>query len=438
MSDFLEIALGTENFDELIQSYSYYIDKTSFIKQIMDTKKVSFFTRPRRFGKTLTMSMLKNFLEMNYDNPSDISRPQELFKNLAITKDTEFCQKHMGQYPVIALSLKDVNGETFLGAITSLCSKFLKLWRQYENIVLNATNLSARTKNQIVGYSEIFQNITLGKSVLNNEIVLDALKNFISLLSEILSTIFKKNTIIIVDEYDVPLAKARGKYYRNMVDYISGMFSITFKTNDSLEKGFLTGCLRVSRESIFTGFNNTQVYDCTNSIYQELFGFTNNEVKKLLKDYHLSDRFDVFKEWYDGYQIGNAEIYNPYSVLSYVNTLIHDSTTEPVNAWINSSGNDFLNEFINYLPDNELNDFQKLLSGETVKKDLNEALNYGDIDDHPNANDDGTANDSNDYTNMWSMLYVTGYLTKVGPKKGTTFTLRIPNKEVKDCFEQKS
>ncbi len=420
----LAIALGTEDFKEVIQKNSYYVDKTSFIKELV-LENVALFTRPRRFGKTLTMSMLNNFFEINYDNPSDITRPQKLFKNQAISKDIEFCQHHMGQYPVIALTFKDVSGETFAGAMSALCSKYLQLWRRYENVILNSPKLSASTKRQIVGYTEIFLNITLGKVVLNNETDLEPLKNFVSLLSEILFRVFDKKTIIIVDEYDVPLEKSRGKYYRDMVDFISKLFSVTFKTNDCLEKGFLTGCLRVSRESIFTGFNNLQVYDCSEDEYAELFGFTSDEVKQLLKDYKLSDRYEIFKEWYDGYQFGeDTEIYNPYSVLTYVHKLTKNPKKKPVNAWINVSSNSFLTEFINYLPNSELSDFKNLLDGGTVEKKLNMTLNYGDLENH------------DDIESLWTMLYVTGYLTKVSEVEDDIYTLKIPNKEVRKCFQE--
>ncbi len=423
MSDALPIALGIEKFDEIIQSNFYYVDKTSFIKQIA-SEKVALFTRPRRFGKTLTMSMIKNFFEMNYDNPSDISKPQELFKNLAISKDTEFCQKYMGQYPVIALTFKNINGENFKDSAVKIGRCFKDSLFDLCNILRVHQNLSLDYKQDIDKYKDKINK--LADREIRNTVAddLQDLTEILLSLSKYIYKAFKKGPIIIIDEYDVPLAKARGKYYKEMVYFIKNLFNATFKTNNNLEKGFLTGCLRVSRESIFTGFNNLQVYDCATTKYAELFGFTNDEVKLLLKDYNLSDKYDVFKEWYDGYQLGNSEIYNPYSVLTYVDALIENVNEEPVNAWINSSSNNFLTEFINFLPDSELSDFKKLLDGGTVEKVLNMTLNYGDIE---NAS----------VTSLWTMLYVTGYLTKVGDKRGNIFTLKIPNQEVKDCFREK-
>ncbi len=251
--------------------------------------------------------------------------------------------------------------------------------------------------------------------------ITDSLK----LLTQALKAIFKKNVIIIIDEYDVPLEKSRGKYYRNMVNFIKKLFSTTFKSNFSLEKGFLTGCLRVSRESIFTGLNNIPVYDCAKTEYAELFGFTNKDVTQMLDYYSLSDKFDTIKEWYDGYEIGKSEIYNPYSVNTYVKELLSNRDAQPDCAWLNSSSNDFLLEFVNYLPNDETDEFKKLLDGQKISKKLNTSLNYGDLEKHDTAD-------------LWTMLYSTGYLTKSGtPTTRSEFILRIPNEEVKLCFEEK-
>ncbi len=225
----------------------------------------------------------------------------------------------------------------------------------------------------------------------------------------------------------MPLEKSRGKYYRQMVEFVKSLFSVTFKTNDFLEKGFLTGCLRVSRESIFTGLNNIPVYDCSAEKYSKLFGFTNEEVKQVLEYYNLSKHFNTIKEWYDGYEIGVTEIYNPYSVSFYIDKLLNSTIQiEPDCAWKNSSSNDFLLEFVNYLPSKEIDEFKKLLDGYTITKKLNTTLNYGDLEKH-NTSD------------LWTMLYSTGYLTKVGSpsEEDDSFVLRIPNKEVKKCFKDK-
>ncbi len=422
MSDFSKLPLGVEDFKDIIQNNSYYIDKTSFIKQI-SSENVALYARPRRFGKTLTMSTVKNFFEMNYANPSDISKTQELFKNLAISKDTEFCQKYMGQNPVIFLSLKEVHGKNFAVAISKFADLIYDEWDRFSNFIDDYPGYSKKLKNRIGDFDNNCYEIKNLRFINTPEEDATKITGCLKLLAQVLYIVFKKKPIVIIDEYDVPLEKSRGKYYRAMVDFISALFSTTFKTNEYLEKGFLTGCLRVSRESIFTGFNNLQVYDCATTKYAELFGFTNEEVKQLLKDYNLSDKYDVFKEWYDGYQIGNSEIYNPYSVLTYVDALIENVKEEPVNAWINASSNNFLTEFINYLPNSELTDFKKLLDGGTVEKVLNMTLNYGDIEKHDSV------------SSLWTLLYVTGYLTKVGDKHGDIFTLKIPNKEVRKCFQ---
>ncbi len=425
MADLLKIPKGVSDFQKIVQNNFYYIDKTSFLK-LLSGEEVALFTRPRRFGKTLNMSMIRYFFEMNYDNPSDISKPQELFKNLAISKDTEFCKQHMGQYPVIFLSLKDVYGNNFAEAISKFAAEIRSELIRFSTIFKDNSSLIIEDLQvDIDDCKKDCLAISKGIFVVSPENDCSKITKSLKLLSQVLSIIFKKKPIVIIDEYDVPLEKSRGKYYENMVEFIKQLFSYTFKDNNFLEKGFLTGCLRVSKESIFTGFNNPSVYDCTIEKYSNFFGFTNDEVKQMLEYYGMSNSFDTIKEWYDGYEFGVSEIYNPFSVNSYIeNALTSTSEVNPTFAWINASGNDFLSEFINYLPDSELNDFEQLLQDKTINKDVNVALNYGDIDNHK-------------YESMWSMLYVTGYLTKVGKAEGKTFTLKIPNKEVKECFKEK-
>ncbi len=426
MSDLKDMNVGIEDFKDIIQIIpSYYVDKTSFIKNI-SKEKVALFTRPRRFGKTLTMSMLKYFFEMNYDNPCDIGAIEELFKDLDISKDTEFCKKYMGQYPVIFLSLKDIAGSNFEEAMTIFCGKLYGLWNNFKSIILSAQNLDEEIIDELKVAKDMCYQISLGNIAPNFNLQLKSLYKYLKLFSEVLYNIFNKKTIIIIDEYDVPLEKSRGKYYRQMVEFVKSLFSFTFKTNDFLEKGFLTGCLRVSRESIFTGLNNIPVYDCAKTEYAELFGFTNTDVVKMLDYYSLSDKFDTIKEWYDGYEIGKSEIYNPYSVNTYVKELLSNRDAQPDCAWLNSSSNDFLLEFVNYLPNDETDEFKKLLDGQKISKKLNTSLNYGDLEKHDTAD-------------LWTMLYSTGYLTKIGSpsEEDNTFMLRVPNKEVKKCFKDK-
>ena len=425
MSELKKVTVGIENFQELIKQNKYYVDKTSFIKIISD-ENVALFTRPRRFGKTLTMSMLKYFFEMNYDNPGDISVTVELFKDLDISKDTEFCKQHMGQYPVIFLSLKDIAGSNFEEAMAIFCGKLYDLWKNFKSIILSAQNLDEEIITELKVTKDMCYQISLGNIAPNFNLQLKSLYKYLKLFSEVFYNIFNKKTIIIIDEYDVPLEKSRGKYYGQMVKFVKSLFSFTFKTNDFLEKGFLTGCLRVSRESIFTGFNNIPVYDCSVEKYSKLFGFTNEEVKQILEYYNLSKYFNTIKEWYDGYEIGVTEIYNPYSVNCYIDKLLNSTVqVEADCAWKNSSSNDFLLEFVNYLPGKEIDEFKELLNGHTITKELNTTLNYGDLEKHNSAD-------------LWAMLYSTGYLTKAGsPSEEDSFVLRIPNKEVKKCFKDK-
>ncbi len=425
MSVLKKVTVGIEKFKELIQQNKYYVDKTSFIKNITD-ENVALFTRPRRFGKTLTMSMLKYFFEMNYENPSDISTTIELFKDLDISKDAEFCKKYMGQYPVIFLSLKDAWGDNFAVAISEFAQLIYDEWMRFEFVINAYSNFEKKFKQRLDDMQEYCYAISNKKFTISPEEDCSNITNSLKLLTQALKVIFNKNVIVIIDEYDVPLEKSRGKYYESMVKFIKKLFSATFKSNFSLEKGFLTGCLRVSRESIFTGLNNIPVYDCAKTEYSELFGFTNNDVAQMLDYYNLSDKFDTIKEWYDGYEIGKSEIYNPYSVNTYIKELLSNRDAIADCAWKNSSSNDFLLEFVNYLPSNEIDDFKNLLDGNTINKELNTTLNYGDLEKH-------------NTTDLWSMLYSTGYLTKVGnpSEEDDTFVLRIPNKEVKKCFNDK-
>ncbi len=426
MSNLKDIIEGTENFKKIIlDNPSYYVDKTPFLKQLVKTN-VALFARPRRFGKTLTMSMLKYFFEMNYDNPSDISATIELFKDLDISKDTEFCKQHMGQYPVISLSLKEIKGEDIEDAAQKIGSCLYNNLSKYWKILNKITTLSTDTQREIEKYKTKINNLK-DRNIRNSpEKDLQDISDVLYFLTRALYEAFNKNTIVIIDEYDVPLEKSRGKYYQSMVGFIRDLFSITFKTNDFLAKGFLTGCLRVSHESIFTGLNNVPVYDCTKTEYSELFGFTNKDVVQMLNYYSLSDKYDTIKEWYDGYEIGKSEIYNPYSVNTYVKELLVNREAFADCAWKNSSSNDFLLEFVNYLPSNEVDEFKKLLDGQKISKKLNTTLNYGDLEKHNTAD-------------LWSMLYSTGYLTKCGSpsEEDDTFVLRIPNKEVKKCFKDK-
>ncbi len=426
MSDLKDMNVGIEDFKDIIQVIpSYYVDKTSFIKNI-SKEKVALFTRPRRFGKTLTMSMLKYFFEMNYESPNDISATIELFKDLDISKDTEFCKQHMGQYPIISITLKGIEGDDFDDAAITIGKRLHKKVKQVVELLKTIDGVSTSTIEDLEDLQTKVKKIADGDFKKNSEKDLLGITDCFNILIDALYKTFNKKTIVIIDEYDVPLEKSRGKYYESMVKFIRQLFDNTFKTNDFLAKGFLTGCLRVSRESIFTGLNNIPVYDCSAEKYSKLFGFTNEEVKQMLEYYNLSEHFNTIKEWYDGYEIGVTEIYNPYSVSFYIDKLLNSTIqVEPDCAWKNSSSNDFLTEFVDYLPKDQIDDFKKLLDGHTITKELNTTLNYDDLEKHNTAD-------------LWSMLYSTGYLTKVGePTTRGQFVLRIPNEEVKLCFEKK-
>ncbi len=298
-------------------------------------------------------------------------------------------------------------------------------WSRFSKFIDNNSDISSDTKILINACKKAFPLIIDQNFDISPVADCTKITNSLYLLIQAISIVLKKKPIVIIDEYDVPLEKSRGKYYESMVKFVSKLFSTTFKDNNYLEKGFLTGCLRVSRESIFTGFNNLSVYDCTDEIFSEFFGYTNDEVRKMLEYYGLSDKFNIIKEWYDGYEIGDAEIYNPYSVNSYLRNLLKNINAQPIKAWLNTSGNSFLNEFVDYLPADEIEDLKSLIEGNSITKVINTSLNYGDLSKQNSKN-------------LWSMLYFTGYLTKDGePTEDDEFTLRIPNKEVTKCFNEK-
>ena len=406
MSKSMKLPVGIENFEEIRTEGYYYIDKTKLIEQLLDNRgKVNLFTRPRRFGKTLNMSMLKYFFETGSD-PS-------LFDGLYISQNRVLCNQHMGSYPVIFISLKNVDGLSFEGAK----HRFMDVIGSEANrfrFLLNSQNLTAEDKEQ---YLSIIA-MTDGIYQMNEQVLSRSLKT----LSELLNKHYEKKVVVLIDEYDVPLDKSfQHGYYREMVSLIRALFGDALKTNDALEFAVLTGCLRVSKESIFTGLNNFKILSITDSRFDEQFGFTDAEVKKLLEDYHLEHRFEETKQWYDGYHFGNADVYCPWDVINHVDRIKDDPNARPESYWINTSGNELVKRFIDKAGKTTRNEIERLIAGECIEKQLRLDLTYDEID--------------NSIENLWSVLFTTGYLTQTGMNEDGTYKLIIPNREVREIFK---
>ena len=405
MQELKKLPVGFENFQEIRKLDFYYVDKTKLVEQLLENwSKVNLFTRPRRFGKTLNMSMLKSFFEIGTDTA--------LFDGLYISQNEELCKEYMGKYPVIFLSLKGVDGLTFEEAQSALCELIAGEVRRFK-FLLNSSRLDNNEKNI---YRDLISLQGEQETTLATK-----LKFSLKKISELLYQHYGQKTIVLIDEYDVPLDKAfQHGYYREMVALIRGLFGEALKTNDFLQFAVLTGCLRVSKESIFTGLNNFKVYSADDVRYDEEFGFTNEEVKKLLEDYNLQKHFTEVKEWYDGYRFGNADIYCPWDVINYVDDLVSEAKSQPKAYWINSSGNDLVKRFIDMADKTTKDEIEQLIVGEAVEKRIRLDLTYDEID--------------NSIDNLWSVLFTTGYLTKNGDVENGMYRLIIPNKEVREVF----
>lgn len=405
MQELKKLPVGFENFQEIRKLDFYYVDKTKLVEQLLENwSKVNLFTRPRRFGKTLNMSMLKSFFEIGTDTA--------LFDGLYISQNEELCKEYMGKYPVIFLSLKGVDGLTFEEARSALCELIAGEVRRFK-FLLNSSRLDNAEKNI---YRDLISLQGEQETTLATK-----LKFSLKKISELLYQHYGQKTIVLIDEYDVPLDKAfQHGYYREMVALIRGLFGEALKTNDFLQFAVLTGCLRVSKESIFTGLNNFKVYSADDVRYDEEFGFTNEEVKKLLEDYSLQKHFTEVKEWYDGYRFGNADIYCPWDVINYVDDLVSEAKSQPKAYWINSSGNDLVKRFIDMADKTTKDEIEQLIVGEAVEKRIRLDLTYDEID--------------NSIDNLWSVLFTTGYLTKNGDVENGMYRLIIPNKEVREVF----
>ena len=395
--------MGIENFEEIRRNQYYYIDKTKLIEQLFDSLgKVSLFTRPRRFGKTLNMSMLKSFFEIGTDT--------SLFDGLYISENKELCEQHQGQYPVIFLSLKDVEGLSFSEA-KRRCIQLIKREAERFYGLKNSERLLDIDKKN---YCRLLD-MTVQEE--DSDIVSSSMK----MLSALLYKHYGKKTVILIDEYDVPLDKAfQHGYYKEMVHFIRGLLGEALKTNDSLSFAVLTGCLRVSKESIFTGLNNFKILSITDTRFDEQFGFTDTEVRKLLLDYHLEDRFEEVKEWYDGYRFGNADVYCPWDVINFVDRAKDDKEAKPEAYWINTSGNDLVKRFIDKANKTTKNEIERLVNGEAIEKELRLDLTYEEVDQS--------------IENLWSVLFTTGYLTQSGRNEDGAYRLIIPNREVREVF----
>ena len=410
MANTLKLPVGIDDFRKLRESHFYYVDKTRLIEQLLlNWSEVTFFTRPRRFGKTLNMSMLKSFF--------DIGTDKTLFDGLYISGNKELCDEYMGKYPVIFLSLKGVEGSSFDDArymITEIIGKEAERFSFLEC----SEALSENDKDR---YRAIISQCD-GKYMMDAQLLVSCLQS----LSQLLCTHYGKKTIILIDEYDLPLDKAfQNGYYKEMVSLIRGLFGQALKTNEFLQFAVLTGCLRISKESIFTGLNNFKVMSITDTRFDEQFGFTDSEVKQLLSDYGMDSHFDEVKEWYDGYHFGRADVYCPWDVINHVDHLRDDSDAKPQTYWINSSGNSLVRRLINRADSSTKDEIERLIAGEAIEKVIRLDLTYDEID--------------NTIDNIWSVLFTTGYLTKVGEVKlpdseSYAYKLVIPNKEVREVF----
>lgn len=407
MAEWKKLPVGLENFQEIEKSGFYYVDKTKLIEQLFENwSKVNLFTRPRRFGKTLNMSMLKSFFEIGAD--------RTLFDGLYISRNQKLCEEYMGKYPVIFLSLKGIDGLSFEAAKYRL-TELIGVEAERFAFLADSEKL---TENERSKYRAIIHLVN-GKYSMDEDMLVSSLQT----LSQLLCRHYGQKAIILIDEYDVPLDKAfQHGYYKEMVSLIRGLFGQALKTNDDLQFAVLTGCLRVSKESIFTGLNNFKVYAADDVRYDEEFGFTNEEVKKLLANYNLQEHFEKVKEWYDGYHFGDADIYCPWDVINYVDDLLSDPNVQPKSYWINSSGNDLVKRFIEQADITTKDEIEQLIAGNAVEKRIRSDLTYDEID--------------NSIDNIWSVLFTTGYLTRLGKADNGVYKLIIPNQEIREWFNQ--
>lgn len=395
----LSLPIGIEDFKEVRKDGYYYVDKTALIEQVLEKRsKVTLFTRPRRFGKSLNMSMLKNFFEIGTD--------AALFEGLHISKNTQMCEKYMGKYPVIAVSLKGVDAATYEEAFDQLVDIMNNSAAEF-SFLQNSDSLTDYEKERFI-------------KLLDDQMNQKIMGSSMLWLTKLLEKHYNKKVVVLIDEYDVPLAKAHENgYYDKMVRLIRNMFGNVLKTNNSLAFAVLTGCLRIAKESIFTGLNNFKVYSITDEEFDETFGFTGEEVQEMLAYYGLSSCFDKVKEWYDGYRFGNTDVYCPWDVVNYCSDHQNRPNAEMKNYWMNTSGNEVISHFIDSINDPHMltkSELELLVSGETVVKRVDEMITYKEL--------------YSNIDNLWSTLFMTGYLTQRGKEMDGRYHLAIPNREI--------
>ena len=397
----LKLPIGIDDFEKLRKNDFYYIDKTGLIKDLLDNwGEVNLFTRPRRFGKSLNMSMLQSFFSVDTD-PS-------VFKGLKIMNEEALCEKYMGQYPVISISLKGIYGQTYETAY-KMAIRVMNEAASGMEYLLESTRLSENDKDS---FRELL------KRDMDETVLFGSLRE----LSRLLEKHHDRNTIILIDEYDVPLAKAfENGYYEQMTFLIRNLFEQALKSNRSLKFAVLTGCMRISKESIFTGLNNPKIRSIADVEFDEYFGFTDAEVRNLLQYYELMDHYNIVKEWYDGYRFGNIDVYCPWDVLNYCDTLRSNPDALPQNYWINTSSNDVVRVFIDQSDNGTTKrEIERLVAGEKIKKEIRQELTYKDL--------------YRSIGNLWSVLFTTGYLTQRGRQEENQIYLAIPNVEIRNFF----
>ncbi len=402
------LPIGIEFFRDFKSNDYYYVDKTAFIAEFLRTKgAVNLFTRPRRFGKSLNMNMLKTFFETGAD--------ASLFEGLNISRETEACERHMGKYPVISLSLKDVEGGTYEAAL-KMMSGIIKQEARRHQYLFDSNRLTEIDKESL-------------KELYTTYLDEDVQKRSLNLLSELLGKHYGRRVVILIDEYDVPLDKAYQKgYYEQMVGLIRSLLSQAFKTNENLEFAVLTGCLRIAKESIFTGLNNFKIRSISDEQCAEYFGFTDGEVREMLRYYGVEDRFPDMKEWYDGYRFGDVDVYCPWDVINQCDLLSVSKDAPMRPHWENSSSNAIVKDILEDATETTKEEIEALISGEAVEKEIIPELTYTDFD----------SKDVNiRQTYLWSVLYSTGYLTDAAKPEGRMHKLVIPNKEIRKIYEER-
>ena len=404
-----KLPIGMENFVEIRRNNFYYVDKTRLIEQLVEKwSEVSLFTRPRRFGKSLNMSMLRAFFEVGAE--------ANLFDGLYISHRRELCEQYMGKYPVISFTLKNIEGQSFDEVKKSMKYLIGTIARQY-SFLLESEKLSAVDK-------EIYRVLLLTNEDGTFQMSDVALEKSLYRLSELLEKHYHKKVIVLIDEYGIPLEKAfHHGYYDEMVILIRNLFGNVLKTNEHLKMAVLTGCLRIAKESIFTGLNNFKVYPITMRAFDESFGFTDEEVQKMLTYYGLEEDYEIVKAWYDGYHFGDVDVYCPWDVINYCSDRQYDPKLEPQNYWANTSSNDIISHFIDGMGGQRKVtriELERLINGETVQKEINQELTYKEL--------------YSSIDNLWSTLFMTGYLTQKGDSNGKRYNLAIPNQEIRNIM----